>query len=306
MKEACRVILSVLITGFSVIPLSVSANVAPPVVEFEKAVHFRDPKGEDIVIPPGVYGIEGTEDGLKLLPSAGGNTQLLGASIASGVEDISEPFVESLGEEDQHILSLYLPDGRSWTSTGSYSGIRGRGFPMPPPDLKCGIPGIGFNMNKPACRAWMEKQVVKIRKENLKKCIDSARNGPERKKVSLFGHEFNCKRAKISNKDGHAVITGVLSHHLSFRTDDQVGYNIVKAYDPTTKSWKVINVYWHINKGGDIPLLGEALTIAGAIYGVPIPGDAIELGLEKLAAHSVGNWKKAAEKTLAGIALSVQ
>jgi hypothetical protein len=301
MKRMRRIILGVLVTLLAAFPMSAIGDIAPPIVEFEKPVHYQDPKGEDVTVTPGIYRVEGIEKTLRLTPEAGGNPVLISAGVSQSTDIVEETVVEALPSgEDELMLILNHSNGQSWIARGSYSGIKTRGGIDAV--AKACHPLLGGDPGSKACR----KLIVQDRAERISKCLDSARNGPERKKVSLWGHEFNCKRASVQTRGAQTVITGQLSHHLSLRTDDQVYYMIVKQWDPARKQWMLVaNPTVEFNQGGKIPLLGETLTLVGLALGAPIPGGAIQQTVEKLAALTVGSWRGAANNMVGLIAAQV-
>ncbi|SHL23904.1 hypothetical protein SAMN04487918_1011834 [Bacillus sp. bc15] len=60
---------------------------------------------------------------------------------------------------------------------------------------------------------------------NLETAVQAALNGPEVKKIKVFEHEFNVKEIEVVNLGaGKKYVKGQISHHLSFRPDDQFYY----------------------------------------------------------------------------------
>lgn len=98
-------------------------------VEMEKAVHFLSPGGDIFHVEPGMYEMEATEEWLRLIPQGDERHQalLLAAQAVTHTEPLDAPRAFSLGgEQDVHMLALFLPDGSGLWVTGSYSGIRTR------------------------------------------------------------------------------------------------------------------------------------------------------------------------------------
>ncbi len=62
--------------------------------------------------------------------------------------------------------------------------------------------------------------------DDLSKAVDKAFAGKESKKVNVGGHEFNIKPPTIIKNGKNIGATGQISHHLSWRKDDQVTYKI--------------------------------------------------------------------------------
>ena len=103
-----------------------------PSIELERAVHFMTPEEVDVIVPPGFYAVEATENGLQLvrgfLPDEVGETFFIQAKPGTHEKPLGEPIARSIAvEEDAHYLTLLLPDGRSLEVIGSYSGVRLRG-----------------------------------------------------------------------------------------------------------------------------------------------------------------------------------
>ncbi|MGH9894819.1 MAG: hypothetical protein ACREA0_23140, partial [bacterium] len=58
---------------------------------------------------------------------------------------------------------------------------------------------------------------------NFEKAMKAAVEGPEVKKIKFEKHEFNVKPVKITGgRVSGGVVKGHISHHLSWRDDDQV------------------------------------------------------------------------------------
>lgn len=327
MKQVSRVILSVLVGVLIAIPMSAMADVAPPLAQFVKAVHFQDQKGEDVLVAPGIYRVEGIEKTLHLTPADGGNPLILAAGVSPSTETIEETVVEALpSEEDDYVLILHHVNGQTWTATGSFSGIRGRGNlasaqnqlhfactmgPYPPDQYGSEAEAAAHyqKYNGPECVAYRAKLYAQKRKESLLKCLDSVRNGPTRKDISLFGHDFNCKPASIVKKGNQIQISGELSHNIRFQPDDQVEYKILKTYDPQKSTWTIAPPDVNIKRGGWGKIAGIAAEVAVSYFGSPIPGSVAgpitEVAVDKLTDAAAGDWRKAAHKTIAAIALKV-
>ena len=104
-----------------------------PTLELETAVHFLTPGGEDVQLEAGIYEVEATDTGLKLLPEGGARTDiiLLEAIVGDHEEPLDTPAVRYGPAEDQEDvihLALLLPNGTGHEAVGSYSGIRPRGL----------------------------------------------------------------------------------------------------------------------------------------------------------------------------------
>ena len=100
-------------------------------VTLEQPVHFTTAEGSDVVLEAGDYGVEPTEEWIRIIPSGGNpvDTLLLEAQAGTHEESLKAPLaLSATGEQpDTHHLALLLPDGKRLEAIGSYSGIRSRG-----------------------------------------------------------------------------------------------------------------------------------------------------------------------------------
>lgn len=89
------------------------------------------------------------------------------------------------------------------------------------------------------------------------RAINAALNGPEAKKVRIYGHEFNVKPLSISvNVNGETIAFGQISHHLAGRTDDQHWFGFMKTANGTVPN-KVSAMHLKKKKGGVVGTLLE-------------------------------------------------
>lgn len=74
-----------------------------------------------------------------------------------------------------------------------------------------------------------------VNKVNFEKAMAAALGGREVKELKIDKHEFNIKPVKISREGDKIKVSGQnghqISHHLSFRDDDQVFYSFDKVGD---------------------------------------------------------------------------
>ncbi len=110
-----------------------TGEVDPTTITLERPVHFLTPDGSDVVVGPGTYEVEATQEWIRLIPDERRNAVLLEALPTTHEEVISSPIVLSLpGEEgeqaDVHHLLVLLPDGSGLDAIGTYSGIRSKGL----------------------------------------------------------------------------------------------------------------------------------------------------------------------------------
>ena len=112
------------------------------------------------------------------------------------------------------------------SSTGSYISYR------------CTTNYIGVCCRKKAPIQQQEAQmgIQPFAQSNLETAVNAALNGPEVKKIKVFEHEFNVKPIEVVNLGGgKTYVKGQISHHLSFRPDDQFYYEF------TVKDGEVID-----------------------------------------------------------------
>jgi ABC-type multidrug transport system fused ATPase/permease subunit len=118
-------VLMVLLVG--VTNLGLATNL--PTIDLETAVYFLSPGEEIILVKPGTYVTEATEEWLRLIQQGDERNQgfLLAAQAVTHTESLDAPRTLSFGgEHDIHMVALFLPDGSGLWVTGSYSGIRTR------------------------------------------------------------------------------------------------------------------------------------------------------------------------------------
>jgi hypothetical protein len=131
----------------------------------------------------------------------------------------------------------------------------------------------------------------------LDKMVEAAIHGPEAKKVKYVDHEFNVKKAKITDRvTGVTKIEGQISHHLSYREDDQFYYTIEK------KEGKITRFDFKIDRGGIAPYVGK---LAKELPLVGMAQDEIVAAVRKLGQKMDGSWENEAEVIAYAIALRV-
>ena len=104
-----------------------------PVIELEQEVHFLNPDGEDIAVPPGTYTIETEHTTLQLIPDNEETTPptTIRAEATTHNESLDSALpVSAKVDTDQHALALLLPNGKAMQAIGSYSGVRTRGLKL--------------------------------------------------------------------------------------------------------------------------------------------------------------------------------
>ncbi|MEK4504085.1 methyltransferase [Bacillus sp. FSL R12-0069] len=144
------------------------------------------------------------------------------------------------------------------------------------------------------------KNLDAIPMNNLDKAVQAALLGPEIKKLKVFDHEFNVKPAYISKLGNQTVVNGQISHHLSFRLDDQVYYRFVKE-DGVIKNLEI-----KIDRGGWTKITAPIGAIIAQYFGVPITPDLLSQIGQQLGALTDGKWEYASEAIVATIGLYVE
>ncbi|MEK4677695.1 methyltransferase (plasmid) [Bacillus cereus] len=144
------------------------------------------------------------------------------------------------------------------------------------------------------------KNLDAIPMNNLDKAVQAALLGPEIKKLKVFDHEFNVKPAYISKLGNQTIVNGQISHHLSFRLDDQVYYRFVKE-DGVIKNLEI-----KIDRGGWTKITAPIGAIIAQYFGVPITPDLLSQIGQQLGALTDGKWEYASEAIVAAIGLYVE
>jgi hypothetical protein len=146
------------------------------------------------------------------------------------------------------------------------------------------------------------KNLDAIPMNNLDKAVQNfALLGPEIKKLKVFDHEFNVKPAYISKLGNQTIVNGqMVSHHLSFRLDDQVYYRFVKE-DGVIKNLEI-----KIDRGGWTKITAPIGAIIAQYFGVPITPDLLSQIGQQLGALTDGKWEYASEAIVAAIGLYVE
>ncbi|MHA2890516.1 methyltransferase [Bacillus cereus] len=135
---------------------------------------------------------------------------------------------------------------------------------------------------------------------NLDKAVQAAILGPEVKKLNVFNHEFNIKPAYISKVGNKTVVNGQISHHLSYRLDDQVYYRFIKENE------EVKNIEIKIDRGGWIKITAPISAIIAQYFGIPITPDLLSQIGQQLGSVVDGKWEYAAEAIVAAVGLYIE
>lgn len=142
---------------------------------------------------------------------------------------------------------------------------------------------------------WMIPN-VKVKSLVVENVIDAALqaalSGPERKKMKIYGHEFNIKPIAISSSGNLLIVKGRISHHLSIRPDDQFDYTVV--VDPSQDA-TIVDFQYTIDEGGITSLLQPILpTIASMVPYADLSGADLESILRKVGNYVSGDWQSVA------------
>ena len=106
----------------------------------------------------------------------------------------------------------------------------------------------------------------------MAEAVQAALVGRSRKKLKIYDHEFNVKPMEIlQRRENYLRVRGHISHHLTWRKDDQV-YYLIEVENGTLKPIEAVD----ITRGGLALFAGPAASIISAYYGVPIPPDLAE------------------------------
>jgi hypothetical protein len=139
-----------------------------------------------------------------------------------------------------------------------------------------------------------------LAQNNLETAVNAALNGPEVKKIKVFEHEFNVKEIEVVNLGAEKkYVKGQISHHLSFRPDDQFYYEF------TVQDGKVVDKpVFSIDRGGWTPFAAPLLSILAAYNGIPVnPNDLNTLG-QQIGKVIDGSWEHAAQSIATVVSLS--
>lgn len=144
------------------------------------------------------------------------------------------------------------------------------------------------------------KNIDAIPMNNLDKAVQAALLGPEIKKLKVFDHEFNVKPAYISKLGNQTAVNGQISHHLSFRLDDQVYYRFVK------KDGIIKNLEIKIDRGGWTKITAPIGAIIAQYFGVQITPELLSQIGRQLGTLTDGKWEYASEAIVTAIGLYVE
>jgi len=113
--------------------------------------------------------------------------------------------------------------------------------------------------------------------------------GPEATRLRVMGHEFNVKMATIEHVGSSTTIRGQLSHHLSYRPDDQV-YFVIRL-----ENSRLDQISTDTHRGGLAPIVGPIAAVIADYFDVPIDGDMATSALRAIGASIDGAWESVAD-----------
>lgn len=122
--------LFVLLGLLSVVAKSYAAPVDPlPIIELDAPVHFLAADGSDALVQPGTYGVEGTDNELRLIPNGNVPPILLSAQQTLFPEEVDAPIAMSIPLEKEGVYIAWLQPGkRGVEAIGTYSPVQKRGI----------------------------------------------------------------------------------------------------------------------------------------------------------------------------------
>jgi hypothetical protein len=136
---------------------------------------------------------------------------------------------------------------------------------------------------------------------SMEDAMRAALQGPEKKKLRIFNHQFNVKPIEISREGNRIIVNGHISHCLRFRRDDQIYYRIIKEDD------KIIKLERDINRGGWAGIMAPIISATGTyLTGVPIPPDQVENIGRSIGKAIDGSWEGACDAIIANVAIRVK
>ena len=121
--------------AFLSIGVSSQAALVDPLttIELENPVYFLAPDGSNVLIEAGTYAVEPAEEWIRVMSGERRDALLIEARKGTHKLELEQRMAMSLPgeseeEKDNHYVLLLLPGGESLEATGTYSGIRARGF----------------------------------------------------------------------------------------------------------------------------------------------------------------------------------
>jgi len=102
-------------------------------IELDTPVHFLAPDGSNLLVKSGTYSVEPAEEWIRVMSGERRDAVLIEARKGTHELELEQAMAMSVpgeteDEKDNHYIMLLLPGGQSLEATGTYSGIRARGF----------------------------------------------------------------------------------------------------------------------------------------------------------------------------------
>jgi len=102
-------------------------------IELDTPVHFLAPDGSNLIVESGTYSVEPAEEWIRVMSGERRDAVLIEARKGTHELELEQAMAMSVpgeteDEKDNHYIMLLLPGGQSLEATGTYSGIRARGF----------------------------------------------------------------------------------------------------------------------------------------------------------------------------------
>ncbi len=99
----------------------------PTHVHIEHALHFVGLTGEEVIVEPGMYRVEGSDDALQLFPETESAALFLQAQTVQHPVPVEEPVALSIPRgQEEHRLVLLLPPQEGVMAVGSTTGLSSR------------------------------------------------------------------------------------------------------------------------------------------------------------------------------------
>ena len=137
---------------------------------------------------------------------------------------------------------------------------------------------------------------------SMEGALKHAFEGPGKEKYKLLGHKFNVKKMNITRDGNTVTATGTFNHYLTMRPDDKVLYRIVK------ENGAIKDVKVKIRDGGFSGLVGQAGSILGAYFGVPLSAEQVEKASRAVgtAVTASSGWQDVVEAFVSEVALRLK
>lgn len=139
-------------------------------------------------------------------------------------------------------------------------------------------------------------------KIQIRRCVGYMLFGPQTNGIEVKGQGFNCKPVTAKMNGSNLIVTGQLSHQLTWRPDDQVNYTFEFAADGALAKSDV-----KVEDGGVVKVVGflfgpgTAQIVLKDLPEVLSLGDVVSLVSDHAASKVNNNWIGYAQLMLAGL-----